>query len=1014
MNTSGERTKYLVVLVLALTLGGLASWGALKGASRSQRRSSSPSQPAQPERARVSEAFGKLPLYFIENRGQFDERVAYYLQGSDKTVYFTAEGLTFALNGRGEGEGEAETSTPGAALRTASFSGEPAADATQQRYILKLDFVGANPKVRPRGREQSEAVFSYFKGSREEWQSGLKSYSRIIYPDLWPGIDLVYAGTVNRMKYSFVVKAGADPGQIKLGYRGASEVKVNEGGELEVKTPVSSLSDERPVSYQGEEGERVEVATAYQLEAGEGVYGFEVGEYDRSRELVIDPAVLVYCGYIGGSGEDNSFGIAVDSAGNSYVTGSTSSSEASFPVTVGPDLTFTGGVGEFGNRLGDAFVAKVNPAGTALLYCGYIGGRGDDAGFDIKIDSEGNAYITGYTLSLESSFPVTVGPDQIHNGTTDAFVAKINASGTALLYCGYIGGETIDWGLSIAVDGVGNAYVTGFTRSPERSFPVKGGPDLTYNGGPSDSLFGDAFVAKVNAAGTALVYCGYIGGSDVDVAAGIALDSAGNAYIAGATSSTEASFPVKVGPDLTYNGGLPSSFFGDAFVARVNAAGTALIYCGYIGGTGAESLSGVTVDSAGNAYFAGVTSSTEASFPVTVGPDLSYNGGTSDAFVAKLNAAGTALIYCGYLGGSSSESLSGIAVDSMGNAYVTGQTSSTEASFPVTVGPDLSYNGGTFDAFVAKLNGAGTALRYCGFIGGGADDQAFKIAVDSMGNAYVTGVTGSTEPGFPVTRGPDLSYNGGSRDSFVAKISEALLANVSAASFSGASLATESIVAAFSANLATTTQPAATIPLPTSLAGTTVMVKDADATERLAPLFFVSPNQVNYQIPPETTAGPAVVEITSGDGSVSIGTVNIAAVAPGLFAANANGQGVAAAVALRVRGDGSEQYEPVARFDATVNPPRFVSVPLDLGPETDRVFLILYGTGIRFHSGMTAVRARIGLTEVRVEYAGPAPGFIGLDQVNVLLERELMGRGEVDVALEFDGQTANNVRVNIR
>jgi uncharacterized protein (TIGR03437 family) len=237
------------------------------------------------------------------------------------------------------------------------------------------------------------------------------------------------------------------------------------------------------------------------------------------------------------------------------------------------------------------------------------------------------------------------------------------------------------------------------------------------------------------------------------------------------------------------------------------------------------------------------------------------------------------------------------------------------------------------------------------------------------------------------------------------------VASVSAASYSPA-VASDSIVAAFGADLATMTQAATTIPLPTSLAGTTVKVIDSLGTERLAPLFFISPAQVNYQIPPATATGTATVTITNGDGAISTGTAQIEPVAPGLFAANANGQGVAAALALRVKADGSQIYEPIAQFDPAQN--KFVSVPIDLGPSTDTMFLILYGTGIRFRSSLTAVLASIGGANAQVEYVGPAPGFIGLDQVNVRLPRSLIGRGEVDLTLTVDGQPSNAVRINIR
>ena len=338
-------------------------------------------------------------------------------------------------------------------------------------------------------------------------------------------------------------------------------------------------------------------------------YGFEVGGYDRTKDLVLDPATLVYCGYVGGDGLDYGNAIAVDASGNAYIAGYASSWD--LPTAVGPALAKSGG--DF-----DAFVAKVKADGSGLVYCGYIGGSGDfDAAYGIAVDGSGNAYVTGSTDSTEASFPKTVGPGLTYKGGTDAFVAKVNSTGSALDYCGYIGGSSKDVGRGIAVDGSGNAYVTGYTSSTElMNFPVTGGPDSSYNGSTYD-----AFVAKVNSTGSALDYCGYIGGSGIDVGYGIAVDGSGNAYITGRTVSTEASFPVTGGPDSSYNGGS-----NDAFVAKVNSTGSALDYCGYVGGSGIDVGCGIAVDGSGNAYITGYTASTEASFPVTVGPDLCITG----------------------------------------------------------------------------------------------------------------------------------------------------------------------------------------------------------------------------------------------------------------------------------------------------------------------------------------------------------------------------------------------------
>jgi len=707
--------------------------------------------------------FGKTPLYFIPNQGQMDNAVAFYVQGKDKILYFSPEGITFSLDyGRETPAGPDGKSGPGAKAvhRLPEASG---------RWNVKLEFVDANPGARPVGEKEAGAVVSYFKGQPDAWRTGLPTYSRIVYRDLWPGIDLAYYGSMNKLKYEFIVHPGADPSKIRLAYRGVDSLRVDDEGRLRVTTPAGGFRDDTPLAYQEKDGKRMAVGMAYEVVETDGeraedaeansegseprAYGFRVGDFNPSLPLVLDPAILVYCGFVGGSGEDRGNGIAVDASGNAYITGGTYSTEVNFPVAAGPDLTYNGG-----NY--DAFVAKLNASGTALVYCGYIGGSAYDVGNAVAVDASGNAYITGTTDSTASSFPVAVGPDLTHNGGyDDAFVAKINPAGTALVYCGYIGGSSSDSGCGIAVDASGNAHITGTTASTAATFPKTVGPDLTYNGG-----IYDAFVAKVNAAGTALLYCGYIGGSGDDFGWGIGLDGTGNAYVIGDTDSTESTFPAAGGPDLTQNGDI------DAFVAKVNPAGTALVYCGYVGGMWTDHGCGIAVDAPGNAYVTGYTDSSGLTFPVKVGPGTIQSGGF-DAFVAKVNPAGTALLYCGYIGGSAYDLGAGIAVDSSGNAFVTGWTHSTEATFPVTAGPDLTYNDtlNYFDAFVAKVNASGTGLAYCGYIGGDSLDYGNAIAVDASGNAYLTGTTWSKETTFPVTAGPDLTQNG-NYDAIVAKV----------------------------------------------------------------------------------------------------------------------------------------------------------------------------------------------------------------------------------------------------
>jgi len=260
-----------------------------------------------------------------------------------------------------------------------------------------------------------------------------------------------------------------------------------------------------------------------------------------------------------------------------------------------------------------------------------------------------------------------------------------------------------------------------------------------------------------------LDYAGYIGGTGDDSGNAIAVDINGNAFIAGYSDSGQASFPVKIGPALINNGG------GDAFVAEVNVSGNGLVYAGFIGGSGGESGKGIALDTTGNAYVTGETDSTQATFPHLLGPELTYNGGLKDAFVVKVNLGGAALGYAGYIGGAGADYGSGIAVDSAGNAYVVGTTDSPQSSFPVQGGPDLTYNGGINDAFIAKVNSAGTALDYAGYVGGSDNDQGISIALGGSGQAFITGQTFSDQTTFPVTAGPGRTYSGNG-DIFVAEI----------------------------------------------------------------------------------------------------------------------------------------------------------------------------------------------------------------------------------------------------
>ena len=752
--TTSRRARWVLPCVL-LGVSVLAAWS-LFGPPTARRAVVSPTTAsATSAAARVQAAMAKLPIYFAENQGQEDARVRYAVRGREANVYFTGDGVTFSLRDP-EAKPVARPSAIDQRVRRVSRSAGPpelttaSTDGATSRWTMKLEFIGANPKVTPRGRDATPAVISQFTGPRSQWKTGIRTYGAVVYEELWPGIDMVYDGAEGRLKYTFLLKPGADPSRIRLAYRGSSEVSVTDAGELKIVTPVGRLSEAAPYSYQEMDGRRVEVATSYAVTPSRtsdpAVVGFRVGAYDTSRPLVVDPATFVYVGYIGGSSYDEGTGIAVDSAGNAYVTGYTESTVPSFPAQVGPELVHAGRT--------DAFVVKIKADGTGLAYAGYIGGSESELSHGIAVDLQGNAYVVGKTFSDATTFPVTVGPSLVGGGG-DTFVAKVSADGTTLVYCGYISGAH---GYAIAVDASGQAYIAGAAGGLySGTFPATVGPSLTLAGEY------DAFVAKVAADGTALVYAGYIGGAASEHAYGIAVDSTGHAYVVGQTRSDQTTFPALVGPRLAFGGD------EDAFIAKVKPDGTGLVYAGYIGGSAGEAAFGVAVDLQGNAYVTGRTASSAATFPVTVGPSLVYTGGVSDAFVAKVRPDGSGFAYAGYIGGANIDVGSGIAVDQAGNAYVAGWTASDESTFPVRGGP-LLMNPGRDDAFVAKVRADGGGLAYAGYIGGADTDHGHAIAIDSAGNAYVAGSTWSTSSSFPVQVGPDFVH-GGAVDAFVAKIS---------------------------------------------------------------------------------------------------------------------------------------------------------------------------------------------------------------------------------------------------
>jgi hypothetical protein len=667
----------------------------------------------------IKSDFGKLPLGFEANAGQIDRQVKFVSRGQGFALFLTDAEAVLSLR-------KNDRQTPPAVLR------------------MRLD--GANQTPEVVGQNELAGKSNYFVGDNpNEWKTDVPNYSRVHYKEVYPGIDQIFYGNGRELEYDFIVAPEAEPNIIALDFTGAEKLEIDANGDLILNVGGEQIRQQRPVVYQEINGEKYYVAGNYELKS-ENKIGFEIGEYDRAKPLVIDP-VLVYSTYLGGNGFDQGYAIAVDSSGNTYLTGRTSTTD--FPTTGGAfDTTYNGST--------DAFVTKINATGNALVYSTYIAGA---VGNGIAVDSSGNAYVTGE--AGPPNFPTTPGAFQTSPYDFDAFILKLNQSGSALVYSSRFGSNFADYGNGIAVDVSGNAYITGWTvcRAPTCTFPVVNAFQPNYGGG-----YNDGFVTKINSTGSALVYSTYLGGGQIinateDWGEGIAVDGAGSAYVTGYTYSPD--FPVTPGAYDTERCGL------DAFITKFAPDGRTLVYSTFLGGCAREQGMGIAVDAAGNAFVAGWTEST--TFPTTAG--AFQTTGSFDAFVTKLNPTGTALVYSTYLGGSADVDRGwDIAIDTAGNAYIAGDTKSN--NFPVADAIQPDYGGGYVNAFASKLNPAGTALVYSTYLGGNSFDGGRNIAVDGSGSAYITGYASSDN--FPVTAGAFQMQNGGGfehhDDAFVAKI----------------------------------------------------------------------------------------------------------------------------------------------------------------------------------------------------------------------------------------------------
>ncbi|MFQ5739780.1 MAG: SBBP repeat-containing protein [Acidobacteriota bacterium] len=675
-------------------------------------------------RSKIAQSYGRLPLSFEPNRGQSDPRVKFLSHGRGYTLFLTSDESVLVLG------------SPPTAASTAEGLSRSDAPAGKVSDVLRIQWLGASSPSEPEGLARLPGASHYFTGrDPNTWHTGISTYAKVRYENLYPGIDLLYYGNrEGQLEFDLVVAPGARPHAIALQFEGAEKIELNSGGDLLLYTSRGALQLRRPAVYQNVGGAPRAVAARYVLK-GRTQVGIEVGAYDTGESLVVDP-VLVYSTYLGGSAFDTGCTITVDAAGNAYLTGGTLSTDFPTANPLQPSNE--------GNR--DTYIAKLGPGGSTLLYSTYLGGSGLDEGKGIAVDAIGNAYVTGNTFS--SDFP-TLNPLQpARGGSVDGFVAKVSRTGASLLYSTYLGGRAADRAQGIDVGPLGNAYVIGSTFSDD--FPTANPLQPTSGGGQ------DAFLSKLNGDGSALIYSTYLGGSDgenVVAVPGISVDDVGNAYLAGDTASLD--FPTAAALQPSSGGGV------DAFAAKLDPSGLVLIYSTYFGGSGTDAANGVAFDSAGHAYLAGVTDSVDLP---TANPIQSALAGGQDAFAAKLDPSGTSLVYSTYLGGGGDDEAAAIAVGGDGSAYLAGLTDSLD--WP-TSSPLQAELAGATDAFLSQLDPAGSALVFSTYLGGTDLDRARHVAVDPTGNIYLAGQTNSLD--FPTQKALQPALTG-DHDAFVAVV----------------------------------------------------------------------------------------------------------------------------------------------------------------------------------------------------------------------------------------------------
>jgi Beta-propeller repeat/Abnormal spindle-like microcephaly-assoc'd, ASPM-SPD-2-Hydin len=694
--------------------------------------------------------YGHLPMTFEANQGQTSSAVKFLSRGHGYSAFLTTGGMVLNLR----------TTQPAPVAKTATAPAASQAAST----TLQFHLVGANANPAVVGEDLQPGRVNYFLGkNRANWHVNVPTYSKVRYKNVYPGIDLVYYGNHQQLEYDFAVAPGADPGQIQFEIKGASQAAVDEQGNLVLGTQNAQLHFQSPVVYQESNGQRVPVAGGYVMKDASHI-GFQLASYNSGSPLVIDP-VLVYSSYIGGSGDDEAAGIAVDSTGSVYIAGYTDS--ANFPLAA---------IGSLSANNYHTFVAKMDPTGSNLVYADYIGGSGDDYGAALVLDSANNVYVTGNTTS--SDFPVVKAYQSQQPGPNSGFLTKVSADGSSLLYSTYLGGNAFDFPLSVAIDSLSEVHVAGYTLSS--NFPTVNAyqSSALANQSGASSYYG--FLTKFSADGSSLVYSTYFGGNDtalqscgsscyptaVNGISGVALDANGNAYLTGSTNTTN--FPTTSGAYQTINTTSQANTLG--FASEFSPAGS-LQYSTYLYGSSGNSVtpSAIAVDGSGSAYITG-TADSDGTFPIT---STSICNPTAEgtacgyAFVTKFDPTGSTLLYSTFLGANNYASPLDIVLDANDDAYVLSATSSS--SFQLNDAIE-SFSSG-YDLLLVEIDPAATTQLFSTYLGGSGSDYPGGLALDSNGNIYVGGSTESTD--LPTTPGVLQNQFGGSTDTFIMKIGPA-------------------------------------------------------------------------------------------------------------------------------------------------------------------------------------------------------------------------------------------------